>query len=91
VSINPYDHPERYWRWTPLEVKWIEAAIAQAVAAERERMNQHAVVLAETARLVEKERCALICDGIAEDDMTGYGIASDCAAAIRALDTPEAK
>lgn len=31
----------------------------------------------------ERERCALMCEGIAADDKTGYGIAEDCAAAIR--------
>ena len=43
-------------------------------AAERERMNAHAVVLAETARVVERERCAKLCDRTGNDH---------CAAAIR--------
>ena len=38
---------------------------------------------ARAAILAERERCALICEGIAMDDKTGYGIAEDCAAAIR--------
>jgi hypothetical protein len=63
----------------------LDAAIAQAVAAERERMNQHAGALAETARLVEKERCLDIC----EQHYSIEGIAHDIAAAIRAL-TPTA-
>lgn len=32
------------------------------LAAERERMNSHAVTLAETARQVERERCAGLVD-----------------------------
>jgi hypothetical protein len=32
----------------------------------------------------EREHCALVCEGIAADDMTGYGIADDCAQTIRA-------
>lgn len=35
-----------------------QAELDTAVAAERERMNLHAVTLAETARRVEQERCA---------------------------------
>lgn len=31
----------------------------------------------------ERERCAQICEKAAEDDMTGYGIADDCANRIR--------
>jgi hypothetical protein len=32
----------------------------------------------------EREACAKVCDEIAQRDETGYGIAEDCAAAIRA-------
>ncbi len=41
---------------------------ASAVAAERERMNVHAVVLANTERLVERDRCAMLCDELAASD-----------------------
>jgi hypothetical protein len=44
--------------------------------------------LARFAALVRAqalEDAALTCEGIAMDDKTGYGIAEDCAAAIRAL------
>lgn len=36
-------------------------AVREMLAAERDRMNRHAVTLAETARLVEQERCAKLC------------------------------
>ena len=32
----------------------------------------------------EREACAKVCDEIAQRDETGYGIAEDCASAIRA-------
>lgn len=72
-----------------------KAAIDAAVAAERERMNQHAVTLANTERLVERERCAKLCEGIGDDYQTRESHkwaelktdaqtgAHDCAAAIR--------
>ena len=37
----------------------------------------------QAATLAERERAAKVCDEIAETDGTGYGIAEDCAAAIR--------
>jgi len=58
--------------------KWADQMRAYGdarAAAERERMNAHAVVLAETARVVERERCAKLCDRTGNDH---------CAAAIRA-------
>lgn len=36
--IKPYDHPDFVggWVWTPLEMRWIEQRIVEAIAAERE-------------------------------------------------------
>ena len=48
------------------DVVCLDAALA-AVAAERERMNQHAVTLAETARQVEIERFGEILSAARED------------------------
>jgi hypothetical protein len=45
----------------------IAEAVAVAVEKERERMNQHAVTLAETARCVERERCAKVCEDIGDE------------------------
>ena len=36
--------------------------LLQARDAEIERLREHAVVLAETVRQVERERCAVICE-----------------------------
>ena len=38
----------------------------------------------ERAVRAEREACAKVCDEIAQRDETGYGIAEDCASAIRA-------
>jgi hypothetical protein len=46
------------------------------------RRPYRAVLLGDVA--AERERCAKLCDAVAVDDMTGYGIASDCANKIRA-------
>jgi hypothetical protein len=40
---------------------------------------------AALVRVQALEDAALTCEGIAMDDKTGYGIAEDCSAAIRAL------
>ena len=37
----------------------------------------------------EREACAKVCDEIAQRDETGYGIAEDCASAIRAMGSKE--
>lgn len=42
-----------------LDAKDAEIATLRAEVA---RLKEHAVVLAETARQVERERCALVCD-----------------------------
>jgi hypothetical protein len=39
---------------------------------------------ADLIRADEREKCAKVVDSIAVTDMTGYGVADDCAAAIRA-------
>lgn len=39
--------------------------------------------LVDAAVAAERERCAKLCDEFARVDLTGYGIAEDCAAAIR--------
>ena len=49
-----------------------------------EQLSAHTA--AEVARAVaaERERSAKVCDQMAVIELTGYGIAEDCAAAIRA-------
>lgn len=39
-TINPHDHPDFIggWVWTKLEMRWIEQRIADAAAADRERI-----------------------------------------------------
>ena len=59
----------------------IQDAVAAAVAAERDRMNAHAVTLAETARLVEQERCAKLVE--THDPGGTYRLREFLAAAIR--------
>lgn len=34
--ITEFDHPDHGWKWTELELRWINARIASEVAAERE-------------------------------------------------------
>ena len=46
-------------------------------------INAAATIL-DAAVLEEREACAKVCDEIAQRDETGYGIAEDCASAIRA-------
>ena len=46
--------------WRGKRARW--AALVRAQDAEIERLREHAVILAETAREVERERCAQICD-----------------------------
>ena len=50
-------------------------------AAALERFYRAAFAAGAAA---EREACAKVCDEIAQRDETGYGIAEDCAAAIRA-------
>ena len=38
---------------------------------------------AQAGTAVERARCLAVCEVAAEDDMTGYGIADDCANRIR--------
>ena len=45
--------------------------------------NEALARFAELVRAAERERCAKLCDEFARVDLTGYGIAEDCAAAIR--------
>ena len=39
---------------------------------------------AALVRADEREACARVCDEFAQQDRTGYGVAEDCAVAIRA-------
>ena len=55
------------------------AELALKADAKIERLREHAVVLAETARQVEKERCALIVDKMDND----YLRASSCRTALK--------
>ena len=34
--ITEFDHPDHGWKWTELELRWINERIAAEVAAERE-------------------------------------------------------
>lgn len=70
------------------------AAALRRMQGEIERLREHAVTLAETARQVERERCARLCDAIAarcdEGFSPGYTMAlQHCAAAIRNSQRPE--
>jgi hypothetical protein len=33
---NEFEHPEHHWKWTPLEMRWINERITLAVMAERD-------------------------------------------------------
>jgi FtsZ-binding cell division protein ZapB len=58
--------------------------------AEVERLREHAVVLAETARHVERERCAKVCEALQVNKSGDYypaqafdGACRACARAVR--------
>lgn len=46
----------------------------------RVRLERFAALVAAA----EREECAKVCEEVARGDETGYGVAEDCAAAIRA-------
>ena len=54
--------------------------IVDKLAIETPGAEKAAIAAAVEA---ERERCAKLCDEFARVDLTGYGIAEDCAAAIR--------
>lgn len=53
--------------------------------AEIERLRVHAVVLAETARAVERERCAMLCESIGRIGPEAAYTAGKCAVELRGL------
>ena len=54
--------------WIGKRSRW--AALVRAQDAEIQRLREHAVILAETARQVEQERCAKLCDANFEQHAT---------------------
>ena len=68
---------------TPEERKAFEAWAGKRERASTTSAWDYAFKAWQAATLAERERAAKVCDEIAETDGTGYGIAEDCAAAIR--------
>ena len=50
---NEFEHPEHHWKWTPLEMRWINERITLAVMAERDACAKLAETMAIAGPLDE--------------------------------------
>jgi hypothetical protein len=70
-------------RWGMMVDHWMTTGLLGANASFQRAARKYAEEYAAIAVAAERARCAALCDAIAHIDSTGYGIAEDCAIAIR--------
>lgn len=63
--------------------KQIKDAFRAGWEAREELINKRVAEIEKAATLKERERCAIICDGYAENSRSPSNFASNCAKAIR--------
>ena len=82
MYVDVKDNSWEVWRAAIAAEREARQEAQRRLEALQERIN-HADKEKAQAVEAERERCAKLCDEFARVDLTGYGIAEDCAAAIR--------